>query len=151
MSANFNPTGTLTGANSIITLSIANLYPAPFQLQQYAADDLTDVEAIDSAEVVMGVDGTLSAGFVYVPYKQSVALQANSPSIVYFDTLWATMQQQQDVYQISGTILLPSISMKYTLVNGYLTSYTAFPGVKKTLQPRKFTIAWNIIVPQATA
>lgn len=55
---------TLTAANSIITISIADLYPVAQRLQGFAADNITDIDSSNSVETSMGVDGRLSGGFI---------------------------------------------------------------------------------------
>jgi hypothetical protein len=133
----------ITGANSTFTLSISSLFTIPQQLQGYATDDSFATEPLQSAEVMMGVDGLLSGGFVYVEVKQSITLQADSPSAPIFDQWYYAQQQIQDVYVASGIITLPSVGLKYTMTKGFLTSYPPLPDVKKLLQPRKFGITWQ--------
>jgi hypothetical protein len=138
---------TITAANAVIMFSIPGLFPTPQQLQGFAADDITDTDALESAEVLMGVDGVLSGGFVYVAVKQNYALQADSPSAQIFDQWYATQQQIQDLYTAQATLLYPSIGTKWAMTKGFLTSYMPIPAAKKLLQPRKFTVTWQSISP----
>lgn len=139
----------LTAANSTITLSQATLFPTPITLQQYAADDVTDIEPARILEHQMGVDGVLSFGFVWAERMQEITLKADSPSIAFFDTISTQQEAVQDVYPLNGTILLPAIGKLFTLINGGLETYKPMPGVKKLLQPQRFRIVWNrcIAVP----
>lgn len=137
----------ITGANSVIMISIPLLFPIPQQLQGFAVDDVFDTDALESAETQMGVDGNLSAGFVYVPVKQNYSLQADSPSNFIFDTWWATQQQARDLFQANGVVLLTAVGSKWTMRKGFLTTYMPIPAVKKLLQPRKHTITWQSVVP----
>ena len=136
----------ITSANSIYHLSIKNLYAVPQQLQGFAADDIFDTEGIEAAEMMMGVDGRLSAGFVYVPIKQSISLQADSPSATLFEVWYAKQQAIRELYRASATIILPAVGMVYVCSNGVLTHYSPIPDAKKVLQPRKFGIAWESVV-----
>jgi hypothetical protein len=138
---------TITAANAIFTLSISDLFPAPQRLQGFAADDIFDTDAIESAETLMGVDGVLSAGFVFVPVKQSISLQADSASNNLFETWWTTQQSVQDIFFASGIVILPGISKKFTMTQGALTTYAPTPGVKKLLQTRKYGITWQSVIP----
>ena len=138
--------GSITGANAVVMLSVTSLFPIPQQLQGFAADDVYDNDSIDSVETSMGVDGNMAAGFVYVPIEQRYALQANSPSIVFFDQWWSAMQQVQDVYFGQGLIALPSISKKFIMTNGVLVGYKPLPDAKKLLQPQRFGIRWERLV-----
>ena len=139
----------ITSATAILMLGIPSLFPVPQQLQGFAADDIFDVDAIDSAEVLMGVDGILSAGFVFVPIRQNISLQADSPSNIIFDTWWAFQQQTKDVFFANGSVVIKSLSSKWTLVKGSLTSYKPIPDAKRIMQPRRFTITWQSVQPQA--
>jgi len=134
----------ISSANTIFVITIANLYPTPVQLQNYAADDILDIDALKSAETMMGVDGILSGGFVNVPWVQKVHLMGSSNSNLVFETWWASSLAAQDVYVASGTITYPSIKKVYTLTTGFLTSYKPLSAAKKLLQPREYEITWQI-------
>lgn len=149
--------GTITGANAVFTLQIsppafapqvsATLFANPQQLQGFAADDSFATEPVASVEVLMGVDGILSAGFVYVPIRQTIALQADSPSNALFDNWWNAMQTTKDVFLAQGVITLTTIQTKYSLLNGSLTTFHPIADVKKLLQPRRFGITWQAVTP----
>lgn len=140
----------LTAANAIIMLTIPGVFTPPQQLQQFAADDIFSTEQLKSAETEMGVDGQLSGGFVFVPVKQSITLQANSPSCAVFDTWWAAAQAGIDVFSAFGVITLPSLKSKWALNNGFLTGYMPIPDAGKLLKPRKFEITWGQMLPAST-
>jgi hypothetical protein len=139
----------ITSANAILFLGIQGLFPVPLQIQGFAADDVYDVDAIESAEVSMGVDGVMTAGFVYVPVKQNFTLQADSPSVFLFNTWWATQQQAADVIYANGSLILPSLGTKWVQTKGALTSWTPIPAAKKLLQPLKFGVTWQSVLPAA--
>lgn len=133
----------LTSANSVITITIPGLFNTPQQLQGFAADNIYDVDAQDTVETAMGVDGILSGGFVYNPINQSFTLQADSASNAIFET-WASFQRQQrDVYIANGSTTLPSVNKSYVQTRGFLVSWTPIPTAAKILQPRKYMIRWQ--------
>ncbi len=136
----------ITGANSIVLLSITGLFPVPQQLFGFAADDVFDSEAIASAEILTGVDGNMSAGWIYVPVKMSFNLQADSDSNKLFESWYAAQQAIQDLYFATGTVHLPATSRSYIMRKGVLSSHKPTPDVKKVLQPRKYEITWGQIV-----
>lgn len=140
----------ITGANAIIMLSIAGLFTTPQQLQGFAADDIFDTDSLESTETMMGVDGKLSAGFVFVPVKQNYSLQADSPSNRLFELWWATQQSARDVFRANGVVMLNAVGSKWTMRNGALTSFSPIPAVKKLIQPRKYTITWESALPSLT-
>lgn len=139
--------GSITAANSVYVLSISGLLFVPTQLQGYAADDVFETEPLESTETSMGVDGTLSAGFVFKEVKQSIILQADSASNQVFDDWQAANRAAQESLPANGLVNLKSISTKWTLTNGYLTGYPPMPNAGKLLKPRKFTITWENISP----
>lgn len=134
---------TITSANAVYMLAVTGLFPVPQRLEGFAADDVFDTEALTVAEVVMGVDGRLSAGYTPVPVKQNISLQADSPSIQLFETWYLAQKAAKEVYFCSGIVRLPSVGRSYVLTNGVLTSYPSISDAKKTLQPRKFSVTWE--------
>lgn len=138
---------TITSANAVLTLTQAILFPTPVQIQQFAADDIYDMDQVRTVEALMGVDGVLSFGFIWVARTQNITLQANSPSNQFFDTVNAQQEAAQDVYPLSGQITLPGISTKFNMINGAMTAYNPAPAAKRTLQPRRFQIMWNRVAP----
>lgn len=141
---------TLTGATATIVFTIPSLFPAPFQLQGFATDDVFDTDAIESAETQMGVDGKLSGGFVYNAVKQNYALQADSDSVVFFDQWWLTMQANQDTLTANANVALPALGTRYQMTKGFLTRYPALPTTKKLIGPRRFEITWERVRPSPT-
>jgi len=139
--------GSITSANSIYTLAVTGLFPAPFQLQGFSAEDIFTTQALASVETLMGLDGILSGGFVYVPVVQSISLQADSASNNLFDQWYQAQQIAKDVYTAEGVIILQSIGKKWNLSNGFLSSYPPMPDAAKTLRPRRFAITWNSMNP----
>lgn len=136
----------ITSANAVFLLGIGTVFPVPQQLQGFATDDAFSTEAVDIAETKMGVDGILSAGFVFQPIKQSITLQADSLSIAMFDAWYAAQKAQRDVFFANAVIRLPSVSRSYTLINGVLSSYMPISDAKKTLDPQKYAITWESVV-----
>jgi len=136
----------LTGANSVILLSIPPLYAIAQQLQRFAADDVTDIDPVKPAEILTGVDAKMSAGWVYVPVIQKITLQADSDSNSIFENWYASNEAAQDIYFAQGILRLPAVQRSYVLTNGVLTSHKPSPDVKKLLQPRVYEITWESVV-----
>jgi hypothetical protein len=137
---------TLTVANSVIMLVVADLFPIPQQLQGYSADNVFSTEAVTSVETQMGVDGILSAGWVPAPRPQTFELQADSVSSRMFDAWYQAEQVARDAFIANGVIRLPSIGLSYICTRGFLTSHMAIPDARRILQPRRFTITWQSIL-----
>lgn len=137
----------LTAANAIIMLSVADLFPNAQRLQGFSTDDVFDVEQIKAVETQMGVDGILSGGFVYNETTQSFTLQSDSPSIFVFDQWVLAQQAAQDTFPGSALVTLSGIDTKFSCVKGFLTDYPPMPSVGKLIKPRKYTIRWESVSP----
>lgn len=138
--------GTITGADVILTLTILPVFTTPQQLQGFAVDDVYDMDELESVETMMGVDGVLSGGFVWKSQPQTIMLQADSPSNDVFDLWYAQQVADLTTYVAQGIAIVPSIGKKFICTNGFLRGYKA-PGVKKLVQPRRFRIEWNKVLP----
>lgn len=136
---------TLTSANAVLILAVAGLFDVPQRLQGFAADDVYDVDSVDTKETQMGVDGRLSAGWVPVSLKQNITLQADSPSMFIFESWYQAENIAREAFIATGSIVLPATGNKYVMTRGFLRNYTPAPAAKKILQPRKFTIEWERI------
>jgi hypothetical protein len=138
----------LTAVNAVITLTIPGVFNQPQQLQQFAVDDVADVDTLTVAETLMGVDGFLSGGYVFNKIKYNYTLQANSPSCFVFDQWKLAQDAQTDTFTANGLLLLKSLGTKWTWTRGFLVEWKPAPDVKKILQPRKFAIEWQSVAPQ---
>lgn len=137
----------ITSSNATILLTAEVVFPQPFQLQEFAADDIFGTEPIQAGEEMMGVDGHLTAGFVNVPTSQSFALMADSFANYFFDQVYQRERADQTKYELNGVILLTSVGTKWTLTRGFLKTYAPLPDAKKVLQPRRHTIIWQTARP----
>lgn len=136
----------ITSANAVFSLTVKDAGIAA-NLQGFSADDIFDTEQVEAGEAVIGVDGNLSTGFVYALIKQSISLQADSPSIVLFENWYGQERAAVDKYLASATVTLKSINRRFILTNGTLLTYSAMPDAKKLLSPRKFGLAWQSVLP----
>ncbi len=75
---------TITSANAVIIISVAGLYDVGQRIQGFTADDISGTDSIEQAEFSMGVDGRLSAGYAPVAVPQTITLQSDSLSAVWF-------------------------------------------------------------------
>lgn len=134
-------------ANSVLTLAIATLLPSPVQLQGFGVDDIYDIAQVKNIETLMGVDGVLSAGFVWKERVQTVTLQADSTSNDIFD-MWNQNQESNLVsYPAQGLIRLPGIATKFIQTRGFLTGYKPAPKAGRLLHARTYEITWQRVAP----
>lgn len=125
---------TLTVANSSIAMTTEALFPAAQTLQGYAADDAFETGTVENGEYSMGIDGNLSAGFVFNEVELTLTLQADSPSLTLFEQIYNYEQANRTKLLQNLTITIPANSRRYDYQNGFLRSYKA-PAGKKILQP----------------
>lgn len=137
----------ITSANAVLLLSVPLLLPVAQQIQGFGLDDAFDLDDITPSEVFMGVDGTLSGGFVYVARPMTVTLQADSASNDFFDAWMSGQQAGVGSAPAEGVLTLTAIQRSYTLVTGFLTRYHPVADAKRVLQPRKYQITWQNILP----
>lgn len=138
-------TRTLTSANAILLISVAGLYDVAQRIQGFSADDITDTDAVEPKETMMGVDGRLSAGWVPVIIKQNITLQADSLSNDLFENWAASERTSRETYVASGGLIIPSTGRKYAMRRGFLKGFVTFPSLKRTAQPRRYSIDWESV------
>ena len=131
----------ITSANAVFILTIPGLYPAT-QIQGFASDEAFTTEAVEAGEFMMGVDGKLSAGFVFAMIPQTVTLQADSASNDLFETWWNTEKANLVKLKATATITLDT-GKRYSMVDGYLRQIPPLPAVRKLLQPRAYGLTWR--------
>lgn len=140
----------ITSANSVLMLGVTGLFTVPQQLQGFSQDDMYEMGAVDTKEVVIGVDGILSAGYIPQIKVMGVTLQADSASNTFFESIYASEEAAKAPFFMFGVINQPSINRVYTLTNGVLKNYKPLADAKKTLQPRKFEIHWQVTLGAPT-
>lgn len=142
---------TLTVANSAFTLEVASVFPAPIPIVGYTTDDAFDTDNIAPNEVMSGVDGKLSGGYVYVPVKLKFTLQGDSPSQLAIDTWYQSMKSAQDAFTANATIVAPSLGKIWTFSKGFLTGYKPTPNAKKLFQSQAYEITFQDFTSAAGA
>lgn len=135
----------LTAATATIMLSVTGLFPVPQSIAGFSADNVMANDPQDIAQTQMGVDGKLSGGFVFVEYKWNISLQADSPSVDFFEQWYAAQRLLKDVFTANGLVILKSINKKWIMTNGFLTTFPPMPDAGKILQPRRFGITWETV------
>lgn len=125
---------TLTVADSSIVMTVEGLHPGGVPLQGYSADNVFEFGAVEALETQMGIDGRLSAGFVFNPIQFTVTLSADSPSLPVFESIWTRQRGQRTALDIGVTVATPANGKRCSLRNGYMMSYQA-PSGQRILQP----------------
>lgn len=137
----------ITSANAIVTLVVPDVFPAPIQLQGFAVDDAFATEEVEPAEVRLGVDGFMSAGFTPFTTKIKFTFQPDSPSISFFDAWLGAEKALFTVFFADATITLPSLPKTFICTKGVLSGAMQFPPGKKVLDPVSYTITFEDVQP----
>ena len=135
----------ITSANSVVTLSVAGLFPVPQQLQGYAADRAWESSNVTYTESVRGVDGKKSSGYVFNNVEQTFSLMPDSNAINIFQSIIAAMKAAREIYIISGTITLPATGQSFICTNGTIKDGKALPNAGKVLEAVTYVIEWESI------
>jgi hypothetical protein len=141
----------LTSVNAAMALAIPLVFPVPQNISGWSADDAFTTDVLELAETVMGIDGQFHAGYVINPYKMNLTIMPDVDTANFFAVWQQYMQTTKEVAQANGSIILKAVNGKYVLSQGYLTSASPIPDVKKILQPLKFQITWGSILKVPTA
>lgn len=126
--------GTLTTANATLKMVAEALYTSAVSVQGFATDDAWDQDAVQNGEYSMGVDGNYSAGYVFNAVRMTITLQADSPSLVYFENVYNYENTNRTKLTTEITIRSTANGRLYDYKNGFMESYKA-PAGKKILQP----------------
>jgi hypothetical protein len=136
---------TITSANSVVTMTVAGLFTTGVQLQGYSIDKAWDTAAVVVTETQIGVDGRKTAGLVFNAIKQTFSFQADSPSVQFFEAIYAAQRVARDVYYMSAIIDLPSTGESYVCNKGTLEDYNSVASASKVLSAREFSINWGSV------
>jgi hypothetical protein len=137
--------GTITSANATIILTVPGVLSSGVALGQWAADDMFTSDSVAATEVVMGVDGHQSLGWLPHPVKIKFKFAADSYSIAYFDQWYYAQVQNQDAIAGGMVITMPGNGAKYNCTNGGLVNYKPIPDAKKMLEAQEFEISFESV------
>ena len=138
---------TITSANSIFLLSVGTLFAVQQRIEGFAADTAWAFESVSNSEVLQGVDGKMSAGWVPHLTPMTITLQPDKSGWDVF-LAWHTAEESiREKIFCDGTISIPSINRRYVLSNGVLTAYDPAPSAQKVLQQMTYKITWETVVP----
>jgi hypothetical protein len=135
----------ITSANATLILSAPDAIGVPTPIQGFSTDDIFSTTRVKPVETMMGIDGTLSAGFLYTEKPMEIVLMAGSPSTYFFEAVQATQEAGVFAVELSGVLTLPSLGKAYQLIQGYLTGYPPTSDGKKVMQPVRYELTWQNI------
>lgn len=143
------PNLSITSANAKLTLTVRNsagIVVGPFTVEGYAQDAAFNVEDVDAAEAIMGVDGKMAAGYLPRITKFTVSLMANSPSVALFDAWDNAQKALGDILVADGFLAAPSLGRAWALVKGAMTRLKPIPTARKTFSdPQNFELSFESV------
>lgn len=137
----------ITSANSVVTMTVAGLFPAPVQLQGYSADRAWETSAVVQTESQIGVDGRKTSGYIFNMPEQTFTLQGDSPSKFFFTQITNAQRAARDTLRIDAVIVLPATGETFICANGTLQSSKILPDGGKVLSDMDYIIVWESIQP----
>lgn len=139
----------ITSANAVLTIAprAAGLIGSggAFTVEGFASDSAFMAEDVDTAEARIGVDGIASFGFTPYLTKQTITLQADSPSIAQFEAIVGAQNALRQPMVLDAVLSLPSLAKNYVFTKGVMTRLTPFPPGKKLLEPVSYELTWQTV------
>lgn len=129
------PVGDITSANSILVMTVGDLFPAGITLQGFATDQSYSQDELQVTEDRMGVDGNMVAGWIPSIKPVTIMLEASSPSYSAMATLYRAMEMARAPIIVTLVATVPSIGKVFTWTDGVMKSGTPVPAGKKVLDP----------------
>ena len=127
----------ITSANSKLRIVIPQLFPAGFDVDDYAADSMFETAALQNKEDMMSADGKYHAGYVFNPVEFTINLMATSRAAALLDQVYSAERTAISAFTVNATLILTSQdNTKYNMVNGVLYSWNPVPAGRRVLQPR---------------
>lgn len=125
----------ITSANASIIVTVEDLFPAGFKLEQFSTDSAVSEGDETFAETRMGVDLQMVAGYVDQIKTLTVVMEPSSPSILYMNQWIKAQRTNRKVYWAKIVITIPSISQVLKYSDCVLKTGKLLPDVKQVLDP----------------
>lgn len=135
----------VTSANIAAHMTVRELYPAGFPLQQFSMGNAIAQADDTYAETRMTLDGQMVAGFTPNIKTVTIVLEPSSPTIQYLNTLIKAEQTYRRKYRIDLTTTYPSTGMVRQYSNGVLKTGKLTPDAQNTLQPIPYTFDFESV------
>lgn len=123
----------ITSANAKVILTVENLYPSGIELQGFSTDNSFAQDDVTLAEVHMGVDGKLTAGYTPNPTVITITLDAGSESYNQLCTIHDTCKLNMSVLKCDMQITVPALKKEFHFKNGAMTQGHPIPNGERVL------------------
>lgn len=135
----------ITSANLAAYMTVRDLFPAGFELQQFSVNNAVAQGDDTYAETRMTVDGQMVAGYTPSIKTVTIVLEPSSPSIKYFDTLIKAEAANKRKYRVDFSVTYPSTGMIRQYSKGVLKTGKLVPDAQATLQPITYTFDFESV------
>lgn len=125
----------ITSANATAYMTVKDLYPAGFALNNFATDQAIDEDEDTIAETRMGVDGYMAAGYTPSIKAVTITFEAASPSVQFLNNLYLASQKNRRTYEVTLVITVPATGKVYTYSYGVMKTAKPLPALKTVLDP----------------
>lgn len=133
----------ITSADVAAVMTIEELYPSGFPLEQFGSDQGIMGESVQEVETRMTLDGKLLAGYTPAPQPVQITFEPTSPCIPYLRQLQQSQRSQKRTYRVGLNVRVRATDSKHAFLNGVLTAAPAMSSVGKTLQPLTYTFTFE--------
>lgn len=135
----------ITSANLAAYMTVNDLFPAGFQLEQFSTSNAIAQGDDTKAETRMSVDGQMVAGYTPTIKTVTIVLEPSSPSIAYMDTWQKAEAANKRKYWCNLTVTYPSTGMIRNFKNGVMKTGKLTPDAQATLQPITYTFDFESV------
>ena len=135
----------VTSANIAAWMTVKELFPAGFQLQQFSTSNAVAQGDDTSAETRMSVDGQMVAGYTPTIKTVTIVLEPSSPSIRYMEIWQKAEATGRRKYWCDLTVTYPSTGKVRKFKNGVLKTGKLTADAQATLQPITYTFDFESV------
>ena len=125
----------ITSTDAIVTLQCEAVIPVAVQLQNFSTDQSVTVDEVTIAEGRMGVDLGCRPGNKQNEKSLTITLEANSPSTQYLASIMEAAMANRTTYNVTITVDLPALGMRYIYTNGTMISGVVMSNPKRLREP----------------
>jgi hypothetical protein len=139
---------TITASNATVSVVVPSLFPVPFIVDEFDADNPFSLSGAVIAKTELSLDGVLIAGYTPAIQEWSITLKPTSNARKLFVDWMQASKRDQTVYPANFNINIPGESANYTLTNCIYMEGRDIPDIRQTLAPvtYKFHISSKDIV-----
>lgn len=124
----------------------SSLIGVPQIVKGLASNNAIDAQQTTASEYRVTLDGDLLLGLLPSNHILSITMNIEAPCQAkrWFDLLYSYQMIRREAIHFTGVIEIPGLGMKYTLVDGGIINWMAFPPHSTTLQALSYNFIFQI-------